>query len=173
MNISGPEMNNFFNLRSIGTILVLVSLALPLSKCQSKAVAVDPDRRLEKPISSSTDVHYTYPHHWFSLTEWKGVPVAATFAWPGIMVLVRYRSREIRRPRALAALEAVLCIGGGYLIWGISAWGERLVGAYLSLTGMGLYLVAAMGDIFRGKVRTESARDGENHRGAEQGDTFD
>jgi hypothetical protein len=39
------------------------------------------------------------------------------------------------------------------MIWALSSFGERLFGAYVALSGMALYLMAAVRDTIRSVVR--------------------
>ena len=60
---------------------------------------------------------------------------------------------KIRQSKVLRWAEVALCLGGGYMIWALSSFGERLVGAYVGLSGMGLYLIATSRDLIQLAVR--------------------
>ena len=149
----GFKMNNFITLRGIATALVLISLALPLSRCQRKTVTVRTESVPTEVISAPISYDYTYAHDWFRLTEWGGWLTVFTFSWPIVILLARWRSQRLRQSEVLRWAEVALCLGGGYMIWVLSSFGERLVGAYVGLSGMGLYLIATSRDLIQLAVR--------------------
>ena len=116
-----------------------------------------------EPVSFS----YRYAKDWFVLTEWQGWLTLFTFSWPLMMLLIKWRSRRIRESQATQCVEILLCLGSGYVIWALSSFGERLVGAYVALTGIGLYLMAAVGDSIRSGLRYFQTRETEQ---SNQGD---
>ncbi len=145
-------MKNFSILRIIAIVLVLFSLALSLSRCENKAIVLKGESitlTKKEPVSFS----YRYAKDWFVLTEWQGWLTVFTFSWPLMMVLIKWRSRRIRESQATQWAEILLCLGSGYVIWALSSFGERLVGAYVALTGIGLYLMAAVRDSIRSVLR--------------------
>lgn len=158
-------MKKFSILRIIATALVLFSLVLPLSRCERKAIVLKGESitmMKNEPVSFS----YRYAKDWFVLREWQGWLTLSTFSWPLMMLLIRWRSR-IREFQATLWVEILLCLGSGYVIWALSSFGERLVGAYVALTGIGLYLIAGVRDSIRSVLRYLQTRETEQ---IDQGD---
>ena len=58
--------------------------------------------------------------------------------------------------------EILLCLGSGYLIWALSSIGERLSGAYVAFSGIGLYLIAVVRDSIRSVLRHLQKRETEH-----------
>lgn len=138
-------------LRIIATALILCSLFLPLSRCASYRAESEEIRAVTK--NEPVQFEYTYAKDWFVLTEWQGWLALLSFSWPLIVLLGRWRSSKIRESQVTKWLEILLCLGSGYLIWALSSFGERLFGAYLVLTGMSLYLIAAIRDTIHSVAR--------------------
>jgi hypothetical protein len=166
----GSRMKQFTSLRHIATVLVLASLALPLSRCQRK---VTPEPTGRSPAVSTDEAfrfEYVYAYDWFDLDEWEGWLALFTFSWPALVLLVRRRSGSLSQSTAFNCIETILAIGGGYMVWGLSGFGERLVGAYIAFAGMATYLFASLKDLLMGlrrrhkKTQTEPSceADGEN-----------
>jgi hypothetical protein len=142
-------MSTLFTLRGVATVLVLLSLTLPLSRCQrEKAFLRAPGApAAAEATGQPVEFDYTYAHEWFQLDEWQGWIALLTFAWPVLALVARWGSRSLRESRWLGWLEAALALGGGYVIWQMSSIGERLVGAYVGISGMGVYFISAIRDL--------------------------
>ena len=138
-------------LRIIAMALILCSLALPLSRCERYRVESENINAVKK--NEAVEFEYTYAKDWFVLTEWQGWLAILSFSWPLIVILGRWRSRKLRESQVTQWTEIILCLGSGYIIWALSSFGERLFGAYVVLSGMALYLVAAVRDTIRSVAR--------------------
>lgn len=116
-------------LRGAGALLVLVSLALPLSRCESDPAGPAP------PV-----VEYTYA--WSELDAgdpWSWARAAA-FLWPAAAVLYRRRGRSARGRRLLLVLEPVACLASALLLAMATLFEAWMLGTWLALAGLGLYL---------------------------------
>lgn len=138
-------------LRIIAMALILCSLALPLSRCERYRVESENINTVTK--NEAVEIEYTYAKDWFVLTEWQGWLAILSFSWPLIVILGRWRSNKIRESQVTLWTEIFLCLGSGYVIWAVSSFGERLFGAYVVLSGMALYLIAAVRDTIRSVAR--------------------
>jgi hypothetical protein len=155
-------MKKFSILRIIATALVLFSLFLPLSRCERKPIVLKDGKITIVEKNGPVTFSYHYPRDWFVLTEWQGWLALFTFSWPLMMLLIRWRSRKIREFQATQWVEIILCLGSGYMIWKLSSIGERLSGAYVALSGIGLYLIAAVKDSIRSVLRHFQIRETEH-----------
>ncbi len=144
-------MKNVSILRIVTAALILCSLALPLSRCGHYSAESENVTAAAKDEPVGFD--YMYPKDWFDLTDWQGWVALFSFSWPLIVIFGRWRSRKIRESRITPWTEIVLCLGSGYVIWSISSFGERLWGAYVVLSGMALYLTAAVRDAVHSVAR--------------------
>ena len=142
-------MDKNFMLRIIATALVLCSLVLPLSRCEHQPFLLTDGGGTIVEEGKPVTYEYKYAKDWFTLKEWLGWLVLLSFSWPLIILLSRWRSMRIRKSKILPWLEILLCLGSGYVIWTISSFGERLVGAYVAMTGVGLYLLAVANGMFQ------------------------
>ncbi|MBN1833257.1 MAG: hypothetical protein JW896_14225, partial [Deltaproteobacteria bacterium] len=104
------------------------------------------------------EFEYTYAKDCFVLTEWQGWPSLFSFSWPLIVLLGRWRSSKIRESQVTQWMEILLCLGSGYVIWALSSFGQRLFGAYVVLSGMALYLIAAVRDPIHSVARYMQTR---------------
>ncbi|MEJ2200272.1 MAG: hypothetical protein P8X63_04560 [Desulfuromonadaceae bacterium] len=153
-------------LRHIATALVLISLALPLSRCQKKVVLPQEEQVSSVATEEPVEFEYTYPHDWFELDEWTGWVALLTFAWPPLVLLARHRSRRLRESMAFKGMEVLLSAGGGYIIWLLSAFGERLVGFYVAISAMAIYLFAAGSELIKlANLRYQNRKAEQTHKG--------
>jgi hypothetical protein len=139
-------------IRIIATALIICSLTLPLSRCERKAIVLDGDKITSIKNIEPVQYKYTYAKDWFDLTDWLGWIALFSFLWPMLMLLAGWRSRKIRESKVKHWIEILMSIGSGYFIWALS-FGERLFGAYVALSGMALYFVAATSDALRSVTR--------------------
>jgi hypothetical protein len=138
-------------LRIIATALILCSLALPLSRCARYRAESEKTNDVTK--NEAVEFEYKYAKDWFVLTEWQGWLAVFSFSWPLIVILGRWRFRKIGVSQVTLWTEILLCLGSGYMIWALSSFGERLFGAYVALSGIALYLIAALRDTIQLIVR--------------------
>jgi len=104
------------------------------------------------------EFNYQYAKDWFDLREWQGWLVLLSFSWPIFMLLAKWKSTKTGKSQVTQWLEILLCLGSGYILWTISSFGERLFGAYIALSGMALYLIAAAKDIIQSAVLKRQTR---------------
>lgn len=97
-------------------------------------------------------------HCYSKIREWQGWLVLLSFSWPLVILSARWKSRKIGKLQMTQWLEILLCLGSGYIFWTISSFGERLFGAYIALSGLALYLIAAARDTIQSAVRKRHTR---------------
>jgi hypothetical protein len=140
-------MKIFFNSKAIAIALILFSLVLPLSRCSRDDVRLQEGSLIIDPTQKPVRFDYQYPKDWFLFSEVIGWLALLTYTWPLILLLVKWKFQNAAQSRAMKWAEVFLCIGGGTMVWELSSFGERLVGAYVALAGMGLYLITTIRDL--------------------------
>src|SRR5690242_12901775 len=120
-------------LRTIASLAMLASLALPLYTCHGY-VAPDGHAVSGVPTGADSAAHRPtriahYPLEAPSPSElsfWVGL---LAYAWP-MLLLVIARSRRVQRHRmTLAVVRALMAIASGYVILFAMMWGDWAIGA--------------------------------------------
>jgi hypothetical protein len=143
------------------TVLLLVALVFPLSRCsgQRNGNTADPGQ------GSSA---YTYSYAWsdfdpLSPGSWL---ILAVFAWPVALVLFEVISR---RPASiwLPALQALLFAGSLYVLYLRTFLYELWYGGYIAYAALSVCLLASVGELVlavRMKLRSPVSRPGSRRR---------
>lgn len=137
--------------RLCGAVLLGIAFFLPQYTC---ALYRGPHEATRQPPPQADASQYQ--KEWQSRYAWEGLEgddlgswlVVSAFWWP--LPLLIYRRRLVKRRRwwLLSTLELGLTAESVYLIWALSEWGRRAVGAYVGLGGDGVYALALVGDLW-------------------------
>lgn len=135
--------------RWLGGGLLLLCLVLPLSECERKQVVPDDGNgnlTVRNPGAPRTEVLYPINHMDFS--KLGGYVVLAAYTWPILAALASIRAKKPVGRLVHSTAEALLCAGSGYLIYLLGAWGRRLIGGYLALVALSIYLLESLAEIW-------------------------
>jgi hypothetical protein len=138
--------------RLAGAVLLATAFLLPQYTC---AVYRGPQGNVLPPPAEADRSHYREIQQ--SHYAWEGIRwndpaswlVVAVFGWPLPLLIYRYRVRGPLWWWLPLTLELGLVAGSAYLIWFLSDWGERAVGAYLGIAGNGVYTLALLNEVWR------------------------
>jgi hypothetical protein len=138
------------SLKIVGAILVLVSLALPMSSCRHYVDAQGERLEVEKgeppPQGAREVVSYQYALESFDVQELASWNKLLVFVWPVLMVGALFRWRQGRTLVVLRVLEILLLAYSIFMVDLLATlFADRIeAGAYLAFTGLGLYAAAAL-----------------------------
>jgi hypothetical protein len=138
------------SLKIVGALLVLVSLALPMSSCRHYVDAKGERLEVEKgeppPPGAQEVVSYHYALESFNARELASWTNLLVFVWPGVMLGAQFWRRRGRMLVVLRVLEILLLIYSFFIVDLMATlFADRIeAGAYLAFTGFGLYAVAAL-----------------------------
>ena len=138
------------SLKLAGAILLLVSLALPMSSCtryvdaQGNRVEVVKDAPLPEGVRK--EVSYDYALDGFDAQDAGSWSVLLAFAWPALLVGLLFWRKKGRTVLLLRIVEPFLLAGSFYLISFLASFlTDRMeAGAYLALLALGIYTLAAV-----------------------------
>ena len=117
------------NVKRIATLLIIVSLALPLTKCE---LTWDEETRATK----------YYAIESFAIDDVEEIPLVLIIVLPMIGVLFG-RGILPRRQRLFHGLEAALAAAGAAWLWYVTLLAGRVSGYYVMTAGLLLYGIAA------------------------------
>lgn len=138
------------SLKIVGAVLVLVSLALPMSSCRHYVDAQGERLEVEKgkppPQGAREVVSYQYALESFDVQELASWNKLLVFVWPVLMVGALFWRRQGRTLVVLRVLEILLLAYSIFMVDLLATlFADRIeAGAYLAFTGLGLYAVAAL-----------------------------
>ena len=124
--------------------LLLLSMALPISQCQNKYTGLE--KLFPVPVTDTPPTIY-YPSDFIDFKDIGGVLMLFVFIWPVLTVLVRRRSLKPRTEMMLSVFELLMCAGSGWAILTLGSIGRMLIGGYVGLAGVCLYLFTAVFEI--------------------------
>ena len=137
-------------LKLAGAILLLVSLALPMSSCvryvDAKGNRVEVEKDAPLPEGVRKEVLYDYALDNFDAQDAGSWSVLLAFAWPALLVGLLFWRKRGRAVLALRIAEPLLLAGSFYLISFIASFlVDRMeAGAYLAFFALGIYALGAV-----------------------------
>lgn len=145
-------MSKLRSLKIAGALLLLISLALPMSSCRHYVDARG--ERLEVPAGQTPPqgarevVSYHYAFEGFNVREPDSWLLLLQFLWPALFLGVQLRLRRGRTMVALRILEIPLLVYSSVLIdLNAGLFASRLeAGAYLAFSALGFYSIGAIGE---------------------------
>jgi len=138
-------------LRGAAALLLLVSLALPLSRCEQDVPAA-PGARAERRVT------YTYALSRLEAWEPDSWLAGVAFLWPVPVLVGRNRLRRGWPRTALLAAEPALCALTAATVTMLTLFGELMAGAWLALGAAALWLAAWLVEVGGWVVRRVSSR---------------
>ncbi len=77
-----------------------------------------------------------------------GFMVFGAYTWPFLVALVHVWARSRLSRFVLSSAEAFAGVGSGWLIYGLGTLGRMLIGGYLALVALSVYLAATLAEIW-------------------------
>jgi hypothetical protein len=145
-------------IRYLACGLLLLSLALPISQCQNKYTGLE--KLFPAPVTDTPPTIY-YPIDFIDFKDIGGVLMLFVFIWPVLTVLVRRRSLKPRTEMVLSVLELLMCAGSGWVIFTLGSLGRMLIGGYVGLAGVCLYLCTSVVEIRKVRKFMKAVRSSE------------
>ena len=141
--------------KSIGALLLLVSLCLPISSCDTSSWSGPPTKTTSDSVVPTRSYHYAWtPARW---AEPESYVSLFSFVWPAGAVLLSPRIRSRRLRTALWLAEPLLLAGPIYLLWVMTLFGDPEIGAFVAALGVTLYAFAWIAETVR-EVRDRLSR---------------
>ncbi len=150
-SLCAPAYHNLMpipnTLKLLGALLLIASIALPMSSCtvteepDDKHVFVSPESK-----TSNDEIEYTYVLDYFDHGDPATWITLIVFSWPVLALAFLQWKRDGRAAMVIRGLEPLLLIGS--LIWVefISTFfaDRREIGAYLAFCAIGIYAIGAI-----------------------------
>ncbi len=130
--------------RCLGGLLLLLCLALPISQCTQKKTDLKPSNTshvINQPVHRAT---VYYPHNYIDFGDFSGYIVLAAYIWPALIAITRIRKWKPQAELIILFFEVLFCFGSGWLIYTIGSVGQRLIGGYLAMAALAVYLLSTL-----------------------------
>src|SRR5713226_2208307 len=135
-------------MRWVGALSLLAALCLPMSTCTSRLPSDGSGTSSEKSQQRET-VSYNFAFSRSDLDDpFPAVVRLLFFVWPTAAAILLYR--RARRPGLiLVSAEFLLVSASAALIYVMTEWGNRFVGAYVAWAALAIYSLGPTIDVRR------------------------
>lgn len=120
-------------LKRVAGLLLVVSFALPLSRCEDR-----PGDTVNPPTYT-----YTYAYRQALEDPLAAVLMVTGFLWPALVYLCERLWLKNRRRGVVAACELPLCLYSAVLLWALNQERETWYGSYLAAAAILVYFVSS------------------------------
>jgi hypothetical protein len=142
--------------RWLGRGLLLLCLILPLSQCTRKQV-LSFGGKIQINAQAISRLEVLYPSDYMDFSKFGGYAVFTAYTWPVLVGFILIKVKKTWFRLAILVGEVLLCSWSGWLIYVLGSFGRRLIGGYLALFALSVYLLATVVEIWSAcrKIKTE------------------